>query len=200
MFKSNEEMIAENMPDDDTILILKKDLQTRGGIISKGTRVILCQDEKSKLCDCYKVILSDDYDYMYLSDVIEEDDECILSNDVPKYSQRIQNFVREYFTIDTDRTKEYKFYLEKRHINVGLILFMLFWLAGLIAISIFGWLTGEWCDLFVPSESIFNGIIGNVFFALCWSIIGIMGVAFEIALCNQSVIRTNEEMIKKLLR
>ncbi|MCM1008315.1 MAG: hypothetical protein NC485_10370 [Ruminococcus flavefaciens] len=199
MFKSNEEMIAENMPDDDTILILKKDLQTRGGIISKGTRVMLCQ-EKGGFCDYYKVILSDDYDYVYLSDVIEKDGECILSNDVPKYPQRIQKFISEYFTIDIDRTNEYKAYLEKRHINVGLILILLLWIIGLIAVSIFGWLTGEWCDFFLPSESTFNGIIGNVFFALCWSIIGIMGVAFEIALCNQSAIRKNEEVIKKLLQ
>lgn len=200
MFKSNEEIIAESMPDENTIFILKKDLQTRNGIITKGTRVILCRDEKSKLCDCYKVILSDDCDYMYLSDVIEEDEECILSNDVPKYPQRIQNFVREYFTIDTDRTKEYKSYLEKRHINVGLILFMLFWLAGLIAISILGWVNGVWYNIFIPSEEISTGIIGNIFFGICWSAVGIMGAAFSVILDKQLAIGKKEKVINKLLQ
>ncbi len=201
MFKSNEEMIAGNMPDDNTILILRKDLQARSGILTKGTRVILRQG--GTLCDGYKVIMSDNYSYIYLSDIIKEKGECMLSTDVPKYPQRIQKFVKEYFMIDFDRTKEYKSYLEKRHINIGFILFMLLWIVGLIAISIFGWLEDEWCNSGIfdlPDGNIMTGILQNAFFVAAWCILGLMGVML-LAISNmRSAIRKNEKVINRLLQ
>lgn len=201
MFKSNEEMIAEIMPDDNTILILRKDLQTHNGIIAKGKRVILRQG--GTLCDNYKVIMSGDYSYIYLSDMIKEKGECLLSTDVTKYPQRIHQFVKEHFMIDFDRTKEYKSYLERRHINVGLILFLLLWLVGLITISIFGWIDKEWCDSGIfnlPDGNIMTGILNNIFFGVLWCILGIMGTT-SLAISNMhSITRKNEEVIKKLLQ
>lgn len=97
MFKSNEEMIAEIMPDENTVLILKKDLQLRSGILTKGTRVILSYG--GKCGNWYEAITSNgcciESSALYLDDMIQKKGECILQEDVPKYPQRIQKFVRE---------------------------------------------------------------------------------------------------------
>lgn len=205
MYKSNREIIAENMPDDSTVLTLKKDLQTRSGIITKGTQVILRQE--GKFCDGYKVILSDNCCYIYLDDMIENSNEIILPDDVPKYPERIQKFVNEYFITDFDKTKEYKSYLEKRHINAPFVLFMFFWFAGLIAISVVGWVTGEWCSginlpYFPPENiigSIMTGLFNNLLFAFSWCVLGCVGIKGLTISNIQYTVRENEKTIRKLL-
>lgn len=200
MYKSNREIIAENMPDDSTVLTLKKDLQTRSGIIMKGTQVILRQE--GKFCDGYKVILSDNCCCIYLSDVIKNDKKIVLPEDVPKYPERIQKFVNEYFITDSDKTKEYRSYLEKRHINAPFVLFMFFWVAGLIAVSVIGWIAGEWCNSSIfnlPPENVMTGILNNLLFASSWSVLGCVGIRV-LAMSNmQFAIREHEKTIRKLL-
>ena len=148
MFKSNKEMLAEIMPDENTVLILKRDLQLHCGVLDKGTRVILRCGER---CGWYNVISSNgcciESHTLFLDEMIREKGEYILSKDIPKYPKRIQKFAREYFLIDVDRTKEYNDFLEKKHINFGVILVILFWIVGLIAISILGWVGGALCVL-----------------------------------------------------
>lgn len=197
MFKSNREIIAENMPDSNAILILKKDLQTEKGIITKGTRVNLCQEAERGLCDCYKITWSDDYEYINLRDFIRKNGERILSSEVPKYPQGIQKFVSEYFTLDNDRTNEYKAYLEKRHINVSLILFLMFWFTGLTGMigksaPILGWLKG----MIGTSVPISAPVLGWI----VWSVVGIMGVLLFVCLGMESATEENKETLKKLLK
>lgn len=204
MFKSNEEMIAEIMPDENTVLILKKDLQLRSGILTKGTRVILSYG--GKCGNWYEAITSNgcciESSALYLDDMIQKKGECILQEDVPKYPQRIQKFVREYFMIDVDGTKEYNDFLEKKHINFGIILFTLFWFLGLIAISILGWVDGSWCDsniFSLPSGNIVTGILCNLIFGAVWCILELMGITFLGYEQIVSLRRKNEKKICQLL-
>lgn len=179
MFESNDEIIAKIMPDENTILILKKDLQTHQGVVPKGTRIVLFHPYY--LNDGYEVILSDTFCYIYLSEIIRDSGERhMLPFEVFKYPQRIQKFVREYFMIDFDRTKEYKSYLEreKKHINIGLILFSIFCLASFIFIT----------------------IMSNLLWGVLCSCIELIGmIAFGI-LAIQFIDRKNEKRIKELLR
>lgn len=104
----------------------------------------------------------------------------MLPFEVFKYPQRIQKFVREYFMIDFDRTKEYKSYLEreKKHINIGLILFSIFCLASFIFIT----------------------IMSNLLWGVLCSCIELIGmIAFGI-LAIQFIDRKNEKKIKELLQ
>lgn len=204
MFKSNKEMLAELMPDENTVLILKKDLQLRHGILTKGTRVIL---RYGGYCGSWYDIISSNGCYiksntLYLNEMISEKGEYILSEDIPKYSQRIQKFVREYFIIDIDRTKEYNDILEKKPNNFGMILFTLFWLAGLIVISIFGWVDGAWCDSYIfsiLSGNVLVGILNNLIFGTVWCIVALMGITFLGYEQMVSIERENEKKICQLL-
>lgn len=180
MFKSNKEMLAEIMPDENAVLILKKNLQLHLGVLTKGTRVILRCGE---ICGWYYVISSNGCCIksctLFLDEMIREKGEYILPKDIPKYPPKIQKFVREYFLIDVDRTKEYNDFLEKKHINFGVILVILFWIVGLIAISILGWVGGAWCDsniLSLPSGNIITGILYNLIFCAAWCVLGLMGI------------------------
>lgn len=204
MFISNEKMIAEIMPDKNTVLILKKDLQLRLGVLTKGTRVILRYGGK---CGNWYEFISSNGRYLhtssfYLNDMIQKEGECILSEDVSKYPQRIQKFVKDYFVIDVDRTKEYNDFLEKKYFNVGIVLFTFFWFAVLIAVSILGWVGGAWCDsiiLSLPSGNILSGILCNLLFGAAWCSLGIMGVTMLGYEQILSLKRRNEKKICRLL-
>lgn len=204
MFKSNEEIIAEIMPNENTILILKKDLQLRLGILTKGTRVILRYGGE---CGNWYEVISSNGCYLhtnsiYLNDIIQKKGELILKDDVPKYQKRIQKFFREYFMIDVDKTKEYNAFLEEKHINVGIILFTFFWFVGLIAISILGWVNGTWCDsgiFHLPSGNIVTGILCNLIFGAAWCILELMGITMLGYEQIESLRRKNEKKICQLL-
>ncbi len=203
MFKSNKEMLAKIMPDENTVLILKKDLQLHLGILTKGTRVILRCGE---ICGWYDVISSNGCciksQTLYLNEMISEKGEYILSRDIPKYPQRILKFVREYFTIDVDRAKEYNDILEKKHINFGVIFVALLGVAGLITISILGWINGLWCDsniFSLPPENIMTGILCNVIFCAAWGILILMLIAFLAYEQMVSIARKNEKKVIQLL-
>lgn len=134
--------------------------------------------------------------------MIQKKGECILPEDVPKYPQRIQKFVGEYFMIDVDKTKEYNDFLEEKHINVGIILFTFFWFVGLIAISILGWVDGTWCDsgiFHLPSGNIVSGILCNLIFDATWCVLGIMGITMLGCKQIESLRRKNEKKICRLL-
>lgn len=204
MLKSNKEMLAELMPDENTVLILKKDLQLRFGVLTKGTRVIL---RYGGYCGNWYDVISSNGCYiksntLYLNEMISEKGEYILSKDILKYPQRIQKFVREYFTIDVDRTKEYNDILEKKHINFGVILLMLLGIVGLIAISILGWVDGSWCDsniFSLPSGNIVTGILFNLVFCAVWCILMFMVLTFLAYEQMVSIARKNEKEVIRLL-
>ncbi len=205
MFKSNEEMIAEIMPNENTILILKRDLQLRHDVLTKGTRVILRYG--GKCGNWYEVISSNgcylDTHDLYLNDVIHKNGEFILQDDVPKYPQRIKKFIKEYFMIDFDRTKKYNDLLEKKHINIWLILFTILWLLGLIGISITGWIDFDngWCygSSFFPNGNVLTGVIRNLLFCCIWFLIEIMGIGVLVYEQMLSLKRKNEKKIRGLL-
>lgn len=204
MFKSNKEMLAEIMPDENNVLILKRDLQLHLDVLTKGTRVILRCGE---ICGWYDVISSNGCciksQTLYLNEMISEKGEYILSRDIPKYPQRIQKIVREYFMIDVDRTKEYTDFIEKKNINFGVVLFTLLWFIGLIAISVLGWIDGTWCKVNIPSlplGSIATGIFHNVLFVGIWCFLGIMGIIIFGISAIESISKKKEEIIKKLLQ
>lgn len=203
MFKSNKEMLAEIMPDENTVLILKRDLQLHCGVLDKGTRVILRCGER---CGWYDVISSNgcriESHTLFLDEMISEKWECILSRDIPKYPKRIQKFIREYFLIDVDRTKEYNDILEKKHINFGAVLFTFLWFIGLIAISVLGWIDRAWCNfniLSFPSGSIVTGILSNALFVSIWCILELMGITFLGMSAMRSISRKNEKEVIRLL-
>lgn len=204
MLKSNKEMLAELMPDENTVLILKKDLQLRFGVLTKGTRVIL---RYGGCCGNWYDVISSNGCYieshtLYLGEMIRKKGEYILSKDIPKYPKRIQKFVREYFLIDVDRTKEYNDILEKKHINFGIILFALFGFLGLIAISILGWVDGSWCDsniFSLPPENIMTGILCNLIFCAVWCILMFMVITFLAYEQMVSIARKNEKKVIQLL-
>lgn len=204
MLKSNKEMLAELMPDENTVLILKKDLQLRFGVLTKGTRVIL---RYGGCCGNWYDVISSNGCYieshtLYLGEMIRKKGEYILSKDILKYPQRIQKFVRECFMIDVDGTKEYNDFLEKKHINFGIILFTLFGFLGLIAISILGWVDGSWCDsniFSLPPENIMTGILCNLIFCAVWCILMFMVITFLAYEQMVSIARKNEKKVIQLL-
>lgn len=204
MFKSNKEMLAEIMPDENTVLILKKDLQLHLGVLTKGTRVILRCGER---CGWYDVISSNgcciESHTLFLDEMIREKGEYILSKDIPKYPQRIQKFIEKYFIIDVDRTKKYTDFIKKKNINFEAVLFTLLWFIGLIAISVLGWIDGTWCNvniLSLPLGSIVTGILCNVLFGGIWCLLGLIGITIFGISAIQSISRKNEKTIKELLR
>lgn len=204
MFKSNKEILAEIMPDENTILILKRDLQLHLGVLTKGTRVILRCGE---IFGWYDVISSNGCCIksctLFLDEMIREKGEYILPKDISKYPKRIQKFVREYFLIDVDRTKEYNDILEKKHINFGAVLFTFLWFIGLIAISVLGWIDRTWCNVNIlsfPSGSIVTGILCNALFVGIWCLLELMGITFLGMSAIESISKKNEKIINKLLQ
>ena len=134
--------------------------------------------------------------FFLYSSMIREKGEYILSKGIPKYPQRIQKFVEKYFVIDVDRTKEYNDIHEKKHINFGVIFVTLLGIAGLITISILGWINETWCDsniFSLPPENIMTGILCNVTFCAAWCILILTVITFLAYKQMVSIARKNEK-------
>lgn len=115
--------INDKMPRD-TIIILKKDLETENGVFKTGTRVVFEEDHELVTCVQYYVHSADASDYMYVDD------------------EKASDLIKNTFEIDTERTKIYENYLStktKKLFNAVTIIFIAVFIVIALALSIAIW-------------------------------------------------------------